>query len=178
LINGKLILEKRIHQFAKWVKAYNCRYRTDIEPILQPAPINLENAWLTGFADADGSFNILITYRSGNPRLRIRFYLDQADAMNDLVKIQSVIGGTLMKRKNYNANNSQYFRLIVDTFTHAEVLIHYFSRFVPLTTHLKVRFIRYKRVFAWYRNQKWKTYLTKIQHLIRLNQRMNMSNIE
>lgn len=175
LMNGKFVLAKRIDQFASWVEAYNQRYSTYIIAILQPAPICLNNAWLTGFADADGSFNLLVTYRNEHPRLRIRFYLDQTDAFEDLGRIQKVIGGTLSRKRSIDSNYNRCDRLTIDTFRQAELLIDYFSQFTPMTTQLKVRFIRYKRVFGWYRNQEWKSRLLQIQHLIQLNKRLNRS---
>jgi hypothetical protein len=176
LMNGKFVLAKRIQQFASWVKVYNQRYHSEIAPILEPAPILIDNAWLTGFADANGSFNLLITHRNKHPRLRIRFYLDQTDAFEDLGRIQKVIGGTLSQKRSINSNYNQHDRLTIDTFRQAELLINYFSQFTPMTTKLKVRFIRYKRVYGWYRNQEWKFRLSQIQHLILLNKRLNRLN--
>ena len=175
LMNGKLVLAKRIDQFVSWVEAFNQRYSTCITPVLQPAPICINNAWLTGFADADGSFNLLITYRNEHPRLRIRFYLDQTDAFKDLGRIQKVIGGTLSQKRFIDSNSNRHDRLTIDTFRQAELLINYFSQFTPMTTKLKVRFIRYKRVYGWYRNQEWKSRLSQIQHLIQLNKRLYRS---
>jgi hypothetical protein len=170
--NGKLILKKRILQFQKWVQEYNKKNNLNIKPILTPALFNLDNAWLTGFADADGSFSLLLQKRKDNNkyRMRIRFYLDQADALDSLILIQSQIGGTISKKRNKKFKN--YDRLMIDTFDKANTIISYFNTFPPLTTSLVIRFIRYQRVFHWYQKKQWKSRISEINHLIQLNKRL------
>lgn len=172
--NGKLVLRKRIDQFDKWVSAYNQRNGTTIRAILTPAPFSMKNAWLTGFADADGSFNVLLQKRTDSKsyRLRIRFYLDQANAFNCLKIIQSYIGGRMSKKNKGGQKIEKYDRLMVDTFNKAEPLIDYFRTFPPLTTTLMVRFIRYKRVYDWHQNKEWTFKIPEIRHLIYLNKRL------
>ena len=172
--NGKLVLCKRIHQFEKWVVAYNSRNGTRIVPILIPAPFSWKNAWLTGFADADGSFGLLLQNRtdSDNQRLRIRFYLDQANAHECLKTIQAHIGGTISKKMKNGEKIDKYDRLMVDTYNKAKPLIEYFNAFPPLTTILMVRFMRYKQVYHWHQNKEWKSKIPEINHLICLNKRL------
>ena len=59
LLNGKLVLKKRIEQYTEWVNGLNKKYGKSLVPIMEPASLSWGNAWLTGFGDADGSFNIL-----------------------------------------------------------------------------------------------------------------------
>lgn len=175
LLNGKLVFPKRIQQFEKWVSVYNTRFGQNIPVITVAAPFSLNHAWFTGFADADGSFNILLTTRrdTGHYRLRIRFYLDQAGGFESLKVLQSLIGGTVSLRSKKDQKLTCYARLMVDTFKDASTLIVYFSRFSPLTTSLMVRFIRYKRVYGWYIQKEWISRIPQIQHLIRLNKRLS-----
>lgn len=171
-LNGKLFLHKRITQFERFVLAYNKKHATQIVPITEPITLSLSSYWLTGFADADGSFNVQLSVRKDNntDRLRLRFYLDQANSLEDLKTIQRLIGGSLSKR---TMHNKVYDRLTVDTFNHTLPLIQYFSQFPPQTTVLKVRFVRYCRVYGWYKNAEWRERKNQIQHLIKLNKRLS-----
>lgn len=177
LLNGKLVLEKRIEQYANWVQGLNAKYGTSLVPILNPASLCWDHAWLTGFADAEGSFHILLTTRNSKNsekqnktlRLRIRFYLDQSKSLADMEKLGSWLGGTVIKKTK---NRPDHTRLMVDTFKNATPLVEYFSRFPPLTTTFLVRFIRYARVYRWYVQGEWKERLPEIRHLIQLNKRL------
>lgn len=171
LLNGKLVLAKRLVQYEAWVKALNRKYGTCLVPITTAATLDWENAWLTGFADADGSFNILLMKSKHNkkPRLRLRFYLDQAHSLESMKILQKWLGGSLHGKTK---NHTFYHRLMVDTLNRSQILIPYFCRFPPLTTCLLVRFIRYARVYRWYTLQIWQDRLKHIQHLIMLNKRL------
>ena len=171
LLNGKLVLFKRLQQYKAWVCALNTKYGTNLVPLTTPAVLSMENAWLTGFADAEGSFNILLTKRKHNQknRLRLRFYLDQAHSFESMKLLQNWLGGTLHSKTK---NHKFYHRLMLDSFNKSADLVDYFTKFPPLTTCLKVRFIRYARVYRWYLLKEWQNRLKEIQHLIQLNKRL------
>lgn len=180
LLNGKLILEKRIEQYADWVHRLNQKYGTSLVPITEPASLSWNHAWLTGFGDAEGSFHILLTTRfdkrqdksQQSIRLRVRFYLDQGKSLGDIKKLRSWLGGTLFEKMK---GHPGHVRLMVDTFKGATPLVDYFSRFPPLTTKFFVRFIRYARVYGWHQQGEWKERLPEIRHLIKLNKRLSTS---
>ena len=171
LLNGRLFFQKRLHQFTKFVEAYNQKYGISLVCQTKTAKVNLDNAWLAGFADAEGSFSLRLFCRkdNGQDRLRIRFYVDQANALEDLKDLQKVLGGTLVRRKT---SGLECHRLMVDTWKCAHGLVSYFSRFNPETRTLKVRWIRYCRVYGWYVNGEWSAKKEKIHHLITLNRRL------
>lgn len=171
LLNGKLVLDKRLKEFETWMCALNTKYGTNLVPVTTPAVLSWQNAWLTGFADAEGGFNILLTKRKHNKkyRLRLRFYLDQAYSLESMKNLQNWLGGSLhSKTKNHESSH----RLMLDTFNKSEILVHYFCKFPPLTTCLKVRFIRYARVYRWYYLKEWQNRFKEIIHLIQLNKRL------
>lgn len=167
MLNGKLVLQKRLLKFQQWVGALNCQFGLSMIACTQPAVVGLQNAWLCGFADADGSFNIQITGK--RPRLRLRFYLDQSQSFDCLQTLQACLGGTLHCKIKNNVN---HHRLIIDSFDKCAMLIEYFCQFPPLTTSLLVRFIRYARVYRWYVLKQWKLRKLDIAHLIALNKRL------
>ena len=175
-LNGKLVLKKRHALFQKWVEAYNDKYGTSMQ-VLPPAPVSLENAWLAGFADAEGSFNLLVSPRSNNgrDRLRIRFYVDQTEAQEELKSFQRTIGGTLLLRKTPGGRPS--WRWMVDTWNCAHAVVSYFSQYPPRTRTLYVRWMRYQRVYKWYNEGNWEEKTPKIRHLIALNRRLKKTGL-
>lgn len=172
VFNGNLFLAKRIVQFGKWVLLFNKKYNTNIQPIQKPIVFDLNSQWLTGFADADGSFGLLLQVRkhTNTDRLRVRFYLDQAYSKECLGKIKKVIGGTI---SNKGKNNLYYERLMVETFKGAAVLVEYFKKFPPLTKRLNIRFIRYARVYDFWLSGNWQSKKSEINHIIQLNIALN-----
>jgi hypothetical protein len=174
LLNGKLVLDKRLAQYKIWVDALNTKYNASLVAITQPALLSWQNSWLTGFADADGSFNIQLTVRkeSKKDRLRLRFYLDQSESLSSMQSLQKWLGGTLHQKTK---NNKRYHRLMLGTFNKCDLLLNYFSRFPPLSTCLMVRFIRYARVYRWYVLNQWQERKEEIRHLIILNKRLQKS---
>lgn len=172
LLNGKLILKKRISTFQKWVEVYNLKYGTSFVSIATPAKLSWESAWLCGFADAEGSFNIQLLSRKDNSkdRLRLRFYLDQSHDLESMQILHAWLGGNLHKKAG---KKGDHYRLMVDTMCQIPNLVDYFCKFPPLTTTLFVRFIRYTRVYRWYKIKEWKNRKKNILHLIVLNKRLN-----
>jgi hypothetical protein len=81
LFNGNLTLTQRIRQLATWINLYNKQNPMSTMTLIHTnATLSLNNAWLSGFADAEGCFNVSVTassqYTTGY-RVRIRFILDQ-----------------------------------------------------------------------------------------------------
>lgn len=128
LFNGNLFLLKRITQFQKWVLFFNQKYNTGYQVISTARVLTLNDQWLFGFADQDGSFNIMLQKRndSSNLRLRLRFYIDQTDRKDCVLKIKNLIGGHLTARQGVGIH-----RLMVDTFKRVPTLLEYFNKFQP-----------------------------------------------
>lgn len=171
-MNGNIILKKRLIQFHQWVLNYNNQYSMSINPIIIQKHLSLENPWLTGFADAEGSFNIQLNVRkeTGKNRLRIRFYLDQAYSFDCLKSFIPIIGGCLTPKTR---GSTKYYRLTIDSFSKIKPLLDYFSKNPPQTNTLLVRFIRARRVFIWYSNKEWTHKIDSIKHLIKLNKHLS-----
>lgn len=114
----------------------------------------LENAWLSGFIDAEGCFYIRLlkrkTYDVGY-QIRLIFILDQKfdeNERNIFLLLNKVLPGRVELRKNNN------FRFIIENINILEILIKYLNRY-PLKSHkkmiqykkwLKVYFIKKKKV--------------------------------
>ncbi|KAJ1566190.1 NADH:ubiquinone dehydrogenase subunit 5 [Nowakowskiella sp. JEL0078] len=81
LFNGNLFLEHRINQLSSWVEGLQARNYL-INLINSKVLITLQDAWLSGFTDAEGCFNVTITKRAAmfvGFRVVMRFILDQND---------------------------------------------------------------------------------------------------
>lgn len=173
LMERKIFLKQRLLQFERWVSFYNQKYKASLKLNFNPALFSLNNSWLCGFADADGSFAFRLTRRTKSQwRLRLRFYLDQKNAKEDLHKIQEQLAGTIIQRK-YNNKKTPYWRLIIDVFRTVPLIINYFNRFPPKTTTLSIGFKRYQRIYQWYVDKIWKEKLLDIFNYIHLNKKLN-----
>ena len=85
LFNGNLAQNHRIVQLALWINALNNRFGSDTIKLKNaPVLITLQDAWLSGFTDAEGCFNISITansrYTLGHV-IKMRYILDQKDSI-------------------------------------------------------------------------------------------------
>ena len=85
LFNGNLALNNRIKQLALWINALNNRFGSyTIKLNNTPVSITLRDAWLSGFTDAEGCFNVSITvntrYTLGYV-IKMRYLLDQKDSV-------------------------------------------------------------------------------------------------
>jgi hypothetical protein len=58
--------QKRVIQFYNWVRAFNRHYGTSYTPRTSPAQLSLNNGWLCGFRDRDGSFGLYLGTRTDN----------------------------------------------------------------------------------------------------------------
>ncbi len=104
LFNGNLLLNKTNKRFHDWVQARNILTTEPIRP-LQPSKklqeILLSSAWLSGFIDAEGCFNIVKTsekrYSLGF-RIRCRFILGQLDEKSIFVDLEKLLGGYISAR--------------------------------------------------------------------------------
>lgn len=95
LFNSNLALTHRIQQLSLWVQPLNNRFGANtILLISPPVTVTLQDAWLSGFTDAEGCFNASITsnprYTLGNA-IKMRYLLDQKDS-SILLVIRDLFG--------------------------------------------------------------------------------------
>lgn len=118
LFNGNLVIKNRIIQLNKWaehlnktIKNKNSHLRTRnhvnesflIDFIWNPVHFTLNDAWLSGFTDAEGNFTCNVsnpTITRNKHTCNIRFVLDQKDWQDILIYITSLFnGGRVYHRK-------------------------------------------------------------------------------
>ena len=95
IFNGNLVLFHRQKQLEEWINTLNNSENLNLalNPILMKP--NLSDAWLSGFTDAEGCFNVSIKPRLHTItgyRVSLRFLLDQKDAESTLLHIKNLFG--------------------------------------------------------------------------------------
>lgn len=109
IFNGNLVLPHRLKQLEKWrnTLALNLIENKNL-PTINPILIKptLKDAWLSGFTDAEGCFNVAIKPRPNTItgyRVSMRFFLDQKNAESTLLHIKDLFGfGQVNIRKDTN----------------------------------------------------------------------------
>ena len=172
IFNGNLILPKRREQFEKIISEVNRIPRVSekhgdfwsLNIKIKPwrAKISLDNAWLSGFTDADGGFttNIQNNFRDGRKnstefyhRFCTCFYITQdrgRGAPSFLHKLQQLLGETskIFKVRPSRTRKKPYSRLSVTSTQGTEKLINYFTRF-PLKGERRISFLRWTRIYGY-----------------------------
>ncbi|OSX56139.1 hypothetical protein POSPLADRAFT_1160876, partial [Postia placenta MAD-698-R-SB12] len=105
IFNGNLAIPNRVKQLDKWLSEINLKLSTKgsriyglcstIVPSTCLFKPSLNNAWLSGFTDAEGCFNVNITKRENTLtgyRVILRYVLDQKYALDELTYISSLFG--------------------------------------------------------------------------------------
>ena len=133
LFNGNLALVHRIQQLSLWVQVLNKRFGTNtILYINTSVYFTLQDAWLSGFTDAEGCFNVTITsnarYALGQV-IKMRYLLDQKDNCILLV-IQNLFG---FGKVTLRSKTDGVYRYTATGFKSMNDVISYFNVFPLLT---------------------------------------------
>jgi len=147
-INGRILTAKRQKQF---VKVCNKLEIPILQPIIRP---DLKNAWLSGFIDAEGSFNIKDSYQPV-------FTLGQKDS-SILNEINGTGLGYVVYDKSWNG-----WVWAVTSVEELHLLLDYFAYF-PLKTPKSIE-ARFFKKFLLYKSRKYHSdpvHLKKVKSLI------------
>lgn len=128
LINGKFRDKNKLNQIKNNILINP--YFTQFTGISLSKDINLNNYWLSGFADADASFQIKILYRinRAKPEIRLTFQIDQKKD-HLLLVIKQFLGGNIGYRKN---TDTYYYSST--SFGSAKKVINYFDNYHLLSS--------------------------------------------
>lgn len=142
LFNDNLVLSHRISQLSRWIQSLiDCPQKLWHFDPCQTLPLTptLKDAWLSGFTDAEGCFNVKLPKAEKRDntvsgyRVILRFLLDQKNAQyrpTALSSIRDLFGyGNVSLR---SATNDVY-RYTMKSFTGTNVVREYFLAF-PLKT--------------------------------------------
>ncbi len=184
LFNGNLLLNKTNNCFNLWLNARNCYSEHEIKCLnknknfekitvkfLENKQFCFENnAWLSGFIDAEGCFNAIkisdkkyfLPYT-----VRLRFIIDQKSEEWLFYKLKQFLhSGVISSRKKVQ----HMFRFTSTSISSHEKLIQYLNNY-PLRTFKKVSFVRFTFLLYYIKKRHilpWeKKILKKVENLIK-----------
>lgn len=174
LFNGNLAQNHRIEQLALWVNALNNRFGSETIKLKNtPVSITLQDAWLSGFTDAEGCFNVSITANSRyilGHVIKMRYLLDQKDSVI-LNKVYELFG---FGKVTLRSGTDNVYRYTATGFKSLNDVIAYFKLF-PLQTKKALSFEKWLTIHNQVSN---KLHLTEegLSHVRTLQKQINLNN--
>jgi len=163
IFNGNLYTKKKKIQFKLWVEAFNKIYNTNISFFQSNIRPTLDDAWLSGFTDAEGCFTVSIIKRSKNyTQVQVRYILSQQGELILLSKIALMLDGKLFYLKSYNGHN------MTVNLSKLFLVISYFKTY-PLKTKKRIDYLNWIKVYKLVINKKHFTEdgLNRIKNLVK-----------
>lgn len=145
LVNGKLRTQSKIDAINKYmINVYKVPLNLKDKLHINTSS-DLNNHWLAGFLDADGSFQIKVLDRvepNSRPRIEIRLYM-QVDPKTRLLLdlIKDNFGGNIGYRKSQDI-----YYYSSTSFGSAKKLIVYLDRF-PLQSSKHLNYLKWRKVY-------------------------------
>jgi hypothetical protein len=114
VLNGNLLVERRRLQFERWLAAYNKKYKTTINLLPNIKQPTLENAWLAGFAAAEGCYTCSITKRVKRPSAHVRviFHLAQQNEFALMTSLAKQLNGAYYNNKAVQVQGKNAVKII------------------------------------------------------------------
>jgi hypothetical protein len=141
LFNGNLITKAKILQFKFFLQGFNAKYNTNIEFINSINKVSLDNAWLSGFTDAEGCFtcSAYLNKTTNKHIVTVRYIISQKDDIEFSNHLANLINGYVSYLKSYQGYNT-----VVNS-TKLSIIIKYINNF-PLQTKKHISYIRWLKV--------------------------------
>lgn len=160
LFSGNLVLDHRHFDFQKWTTflvfpsgfsvllAGSSTFQAKRNTFSGTHLINLDNAWLSGFWQADGGFYAWGSFNSQTPHIILRAYLTQRAEEATLQKISLLVQGYEKPLSQITNGKTQTLsnRLEFASQLCIEQLLSYFKNF-PLVGEKHISFLRWQRIF-------------------------------
>jgi len=164
IFNGNLITKAKIVQFELFVQAFNLKYNTNINLINSTLKVSLDNAWLSGFTDAEGCFtcSAYLSKARNKHIVTVRYVISQKDDVEFSNYLANMINGYVSYLKSYDGYNT-----VVNS-SKLSTIIKYINTF-PLQTKKHISYIRWLKVHKKVLNKEHLTEqgIEKIKHLIK-----------
>lgn len=142
IFNGNLITKAKIAQFKLFLKAFNSKYNTDITFIECNKKVTLDNAWLSGFTDAEGCFtsSAYLSKATNKHIVTVRYIVSQKNDIEFNQYLAGLINGYLTYIKSYDGYNT------VVNHSKLNIIINYIESY-PLKTKKHVSYLRWLKVY-------------------------------
>jgi LAGLIDADG endonuclease len=160
LINGKIRSQNKLDQIKKNI-LLNSYFKTFTHFNVN-TDVNLNNYWLSGFSDADASFQIKLINRNPKTEVRLNFQIDQKKK-DLLILIKHFLGGNIGYRKS---QDTYYYSST--SFGSAKKVINYFDTFHLLSSK-HVNYLKWRKAYIIIQNKEHLnmsglTKITKLKH--------------
>jgi LAGLIDADG endonuclease len=170
LINGKIRSENKLNQI--YNNILSNPYFNSITDFSLNSDTDLKNYWLSGFSDADASFQIKLINRINRKRneVRLSFQIDQKKD-DLLILIKNFIGGNIGYRKS---QDTYYYSST--SFGSAKKVISYFDHYHLLSSKY-INYLKWRKAYIIIQD---KNHLTDsgLDKIIKLKFSMNRNNLE
>nr|NP_074936.1 orf117 [Podospora anserina] len=163
-----------MEQLALWVNALNNRFGSKtIKLNNTPVLVTLRDAWLSGFTDAEGCFNISITANSRYTQgrvIKMRYILDQKDSII-LSRVCELLG---FGKVTLRSGTDSVYRYTATGFKALNDVIAYFKLF-PLQTK---KVLSFEKWFIVHNQMSNKLHLTDegLSQIITIQKQINLNN--
>ena len=146
IFNGNLILPHRINQLAIWIQLLKFKNPSVPDIIKIPNNLTLNNAWLSGFTDAKGCFNVNIIKRKESKighRIIMRFLLDQRNALDLFTILSNLFQYGYVSLRS---GTKEVYRFTIDSLKGLKVIIKYYNQY-PLKTKKKESYKNWLKIY-------------------------------
>ena len=144
IFNGRLILNKTNERFKYWL---SLGLYSNINYIYNDyKSFTLDNAWLSGFIEAEGCFNARVVNTNNNSkslRIRLRFIVDQKSEDRVLIKIKESLNCGFIEDRKVVKDMS---RFVLDSNKDQIVIIKYLDTY-KLKGIKNISYIKFKRLW-------------------------------
>jgi len=149
IFNGNIFLDTSKEQFRLWLSAFNLKYKENILYLDTEFKPSLDDAWLSGFTDAEGCFTCSVyDNKSKTAKLvRLRYILSQKVNSDNMDHLANLLGGKKHFLKSYDGYN-----VTVNT-TKLFSIIKYFNLY-PLKTKKYITYFNWIKIYKLVINKK------------------------
>ena len=165
IFNGNIITKAKKNQFKTFLDAFNNKYKTNILYMECNKNISLDNAWLSGFTDAEGCFtsSACLSKHTNNYIVAVRYVIARKNDIQFSENLAALIKGYVTHIKGYDGYNT------VVNHGKLNVIINYINTY-PLKTKKHVSYIRWLKVYDLVENKEHLSTkgMEKIKSLIKL----------
>jgi len=148
IFNGNLKTKAKIDQFKLFLEAFNNKYETNILFIRCNNKVTLDNAWLSGFTDAEGCFtsSAYLSKITNKYIVTVRYIVSQKDDIQFSKSLAYLINGYVTYVKSYDGYNT------VVNHSKLSIIINYLKTY-PLKTKKHVSYLRWLKVYCLVKNK-------------------------
>ena len=142
IFNGNLITKAKIAQFKLFLEAFNTKYGTYITFIECNKKVTLDNAWLSGFTDAEGCFtsSAYLSKTTNKYIVTVRYVISQKNDIEFSQYLAGLINGYITYIKSYDGYNT------VVNHSKLNIILNYIKNY-PLKTKKHLSYLRWLKVY-------------------------------